>query len=133
MRAEGINCFHTADLASLSADLIQPYDVVLLAETPLNTAQIETLTGYVARGGRVVSMRPAEGVESVFGLERSGGTLSEAYLKVESSHLAGAGINPTTLQIHGTADLYNVAGAEVVAWLYSNRDTVSEHPAITLN
>jgi hypothetical protein len=133
LRAEGVNCFHTADLSSLSADLIQRYDVMLLAETPLNTVQAETLEAYVARGGRIVSMRPAEGVEAVFGLERSGGTLSEAYLKVDASHSASAGINSSSLQLHGTAGLYNLAGAEVIAWLYTDRDTASEHPAITLN
>jgi hypothetical protein len=133
LRAEGVNCFHTADSLSLSVDLIQPYDIVLLAETPFNTAQVETLEGYVARGGRLVSMRPAEDVGSIFGWERSGGALSEAYLKVESSHPASAGINPSSLQFHGTADLYNATHAEVIAWLYKDRDTTSNQPAIVLN
>ena len=39
LRAEGVNCFHLATLASLSAEVIGAYDVILLAETPLTTAQ----------------------------------------------------------------------------------------------
>ncbi len=133
LRAEGVNCFHTADLSSLTADLIQPYDVVLLAETPLDVKQIEIIEGYVARGGRLVSMKPADRTESIFGWERSEGAYSEAYLKVESDHPASAGINPSTLQIHGVADVYRAVGSQVIAWLYSDRSTVTENPAVAMN
>jgi hypothetical protein len=133
LRAEGINCFHTAALSSMTGDTIQNYNVVLLAETPLDTAQAEMFEGYVARGGRLVGMRPAEGFESIFGWERSAGSLSEAYIKTEPAHLAGVGIRPESLQFHGTADLYNVAAADPVAWLCSDRDTQTENPAIVMN
>ncbi len=133
LHAEGINCFHSADLASLSEDLIQRYDIVVLAETPLDTTQAENLEGYVIRGGRLVSMKPAEGVESIFGWERSGETLSEGYIKTEISHSASAGVNPSTLQFHGTADLYNAAGTKVIAWLYTDRESATNHPAVVMN
>jgi len=133
LRAEGVNCFNTVDLSSLQPALIEKYDVLILAETSLSVEQAQTIEEYVVRGGRIVSMRPVDRTESIFGVERSGGTLSEAYLKTESNHPLSAGINPSTLQIHGAAELYNVAGAEVVAWLYSDRDTASENPAIVMN
>ncbi len=133
LRAEGVNSFHTADLSALQSVALEKYDIIILAETLLNDSQAEIFEGYVARGGRLVSMKPAEGVESVFGLERSVGTLSKAYLRTESNHPAATGINPATLQFHGTADLYNLIGAEVIAWLYTDRDTASENPAIAIN
>ena len=133
LRAEGVNCFHTADLSSLQPDLLQGYDIVLLAETSLTDAQIETLEGYVGGGGGIVSMRPADRTEPIFGVERSEGTLSEAYLMIESNHPTSKGINPSSLQFHGTADLYNVASAEMIARLWPERDAASAHPAIVLN
>lgn len=133
LRAEGMNCFHAVEISSLTTDLMKRYDVVLLAEMPLTVAQIEMLKDFVARGGRLVGMKPAGGGESMFGWEKTGETLSEAYLKVESDHLMSAGINPSTLQFHGAADVYNKADAEVIAWLYTDRDTASENPAIVMN
>jgi hypothetical protein len=133
LRAEGVNCFHTTDLSTLQSAALEKYDVAILAETPLNAAQAEMFEAYLARGGRLVSMKPAERLEAVFGLERSEGTLSKGYIKTESSHPASDGINPSTLQIHDSAYLYTLAGAQSIAWLYSDRDMATEHPAIAIN
>jgi len=133
LRAEGVNCFHTADLSTLQPASLGKYDIVVLAETLLNDKQAEIFEGYVARGGKLVSMKPDDRLVSVFGLERDAGTLSKGYIKTESNHPASAGINSATLQIHSPANLYGLAGAESIAWLYSDRDTASEHPAIALN
>ena len=133
LRAEGVNGFHIADLSTLKPGLLEKYEIVVLAETLLNDAQAEVFEGYVTRGGRLVGMKPADRLGAVFGLLRSAGALSEGYLKTESSHPASGGINPATLQFHGSANLYRLAGAEVIAWLYKDRDTASGQPAISMN
>ncbi len=133
LRAEGVNCFHTADLSSVQAGMLEKYDITILAETPLTTAQAEMFEAYVARGGRLVSMRPADRLGSIFGLEGAGGNISDGYVKTESDHPASGGINPSTMQFHGSANLYRPAGAQAVAWLYTDRDTLSEYPAVTWN
>ena len=133
LRAEGINCFHTADLSSVQSGSLEKYDIAILAETPLSAAQAEMFEAFVARGGRLVGMRPDDRLGSVLGLQRGEGNISDGYVKTESSHLASKGINPATLQIHGDANLYKLAGAQAVAWLYTDRDTASEYPAVTVN
>ena len=133
LRAEGLNCFHTTDLATLQPASLEKYEVAILAETPLNAVQAEMFKTYVARGGRLVSMKNADGLEAVFGVERSEGSLSEGYIKTELSYPAGKGINPSTMQLHDVADLYDLAGTQPIAWLYSDRDTATEHPAIAIN
>jgi hypothetical protein len=133
LRAEGVNCFHTADLSNVQSGLLEKYDIAILAETPLNAAQAEMFEAFVARGGKLVSMKPDDRLGSIFGVERSEGNISEGYVKTESSHPASEGINPSTLQIHGTANLYQLVGAQAVAWLYTDRDKASEYPAVTLN
>ncbi len=133
LRAEGVNCFHTTDLSILQPASLEKYDIAVLAETPLNAAQAGMFEAYVRRGGQLISMKPADRLGAVFGLKRSAGTLSRAYIKTESSQPAGEGINSSTLQIHDTADLYALAGAQAIAWLYSDRDTATEHPAISIN
>jgi hypothetical protein len=133
LRAEGVNCFHTTDLSTLQPASLAKYDITILAETPLSASQAEMFTTYVSRGGQIVSMKPADSLGAVFGLERGAETTSNGYIKTESSHPVSEGINPSTLQIHDLANTYNLAGAQAVAWLYSDRDTATEHPAIAMN
>src|SRR6266498_276234 len=133
LRAEGINCFHTAELSNIQSGSLEKYAVVVLAETPLSNAQAEIFRGYVARGGRLISMKPDERLGEMFGLERSVGSLSEGYLKMEPEYPASEGINSSSLQYHGSANLYPLAGAQSVAWLYKDRETSTQYPAITFN
>lgn len=133
MRAEGLNCFDTTDLSTLQPVSLEKYDVVILAETPLDVAQAEMFEAFVAQGGRLVGMKNANSMEAVFGVKRSEGSLSKGYIKTESSHLASKGINSSTMQLHDDADLYDLSGAQPIAYLYSDRETATEHPAIAIN
>jgi hypothetical protein len=133
LRAEGMNCFHTTDLSTLQPASLEKYEVAILAETPLNAAQAEMFEAFVTRGGRIVSMKPVDRLGAVFGLERSEGTLPKGYIKTETSHPASEGINPSTLQLHDSANLYNLVSAQPIAWLFSDREKASGHPAITIN
>jgi hypothetical protein len=133
LRAEGMNCFHTADLSRVQSGVLEKYDIVILAETPLDASQAEMFEAFVSRGGSLVGMRPDDRLGSVFGVKRSGNILSNGYIKTESDHPVSVGINSSTLQFHSDANEYTLAGAQAVAWLYNDRDTASEYPAITIN
>ncbi|MBK9925999.1 MAG: twin-arginine translocation signal domain-containing protein [Anaerolineales bacterium] len=133
LRAEGLNCFHTTDLSTLQPASLEKYDVAILAESPLTAPQLDMFETYVSQGGRLVSMKPADRLDSVFGLERSEGTLSKGYIKTDDSYPASKGINSSTMQLHEDVNLYNLVGAQRIASLYSDRDTGTEHPAISIN
>jgi hypothetical protein len=133
LRTEGLNCFQIGRASDLGNAPLEWYDLVLLAEGSLGDAQVELLEGYVAQGGRLVAMRPDARLTSLFGVERVGGTTAEGYLQVEGSHPIGQGIAAETLQFHGTADHYRLAGAQVVAWLASEADTQTDFPALTVH
>jgi hypothetical protein len=133
LRAEGLNCFQIGRTSDLGNAPLEWYDLVLLAEGSLSDAQVELLEGYVAQGGRLVAMRPDARLASLFGVERVGGSTAEGYLQVEGSHPIGQGIAAETLQFHGTADHYRLAGARVVAWLASDAGTRTDFPALTVH
>jgi hypothetical protein len=133
LRAEGLNCFQIGRASDLGNAPLEWYDLVLLAEGSLGDAQVESLEGYVAQGGRLVAMRPDARLASLFGVERVGGSTAEGYLQVEGSHPIGQGIAAERLQFHGTADHYRLAGAQVVAWLASDADTRTGFPALTVH
>ena len=53
-------------------------------------------------------------------------------MRVDASAPPGTGITAATMQFHGTADRYTLAGATAVATLYSNASTATANPAVTL-
>jgi hypothetical protein len=77
-------------------------------------------------------MRPDKQLAGLLGLTDAGTTLANAYLQVDTSGGAGAGIVGSTIQFHGTADRYTLNGATSVATLFSNATTATVNPAVTL-
>jgi hypothetical protein len=132
LRAEGLNEFARADVSQLSADTLASYDVVVLASTGLSSAQVATMDAWVRGGGNLVAMRPDKALAPLLGLSDAGGTLSNGYLRVDTSQPPGKGIVDQTIQYHGDADRYALAGARSVATLYSDATTATASPAVTL-
>ena len=132
LRNEGLNAFTTIDVAFVSPALLSQFDVVLLGDTPLNAAQVTTLTGWVNGGGNLIAMRPDKQLAGLLGLTDAGTTLANAYLQVDTGAAPGTGIVGSTIQFHGTADRYTLNGATAVATLYSNATTATTNPAVTL-
>jgi hypothetical protein len=132
IRAEGFNLFGFADIAQLNAALLNPYDVVILGEMPLSTAQVTILENWVNAGGNLILMRPDKKLAALSGLIDLGTQLDNQYLKVDTAASPGAGIVSQTIQFHGIADLYALNGAAVTATLYSSDTTATTNPAVSL-
>jgi chitodextrinase len=131
--AEGLNYFDVVDIDSVSSTLLANYDVTILAEMPLSSAQVTMLSDWVNAGGNLVAMRPDKQLAGLLGLTDAAATLANAYLLVDTISAPGAGIVNQTLQFHGTADLYTPSGASAVATLYSNATTPTNYlAAVTL-
>ena len=134
LRAEGLNEFGVADISTISASTLNPYDVVVLGEMPITAAQATILGTWVDRGGNLIAMRPDATLGAVLGLgARSSSTLVNGYLLVDGSTAPGAGVAADTLQFRGTADQYAPGGATTVATLYSDAGTATPYPAVTVN
>lgn len=133
LRAEGLNCFQVADSSTLERIPLEQFDMVLLAEGTLNNSQSELLERYVAAGGGLVAMRPDAHLAALFGLEQVGGVITEGYLQVAAEHPVAQGITPEPVQIHGVADHYRLAGAQVVAWLSTHTNARTNFPAVTMH
>jgi hypothetical protein len=132
LRAEGLNAFTATDISLVTAGLLTSYDIVILGEMPLTTAQVTMFTNWVTGGGNLIAMRPDKKLASLLGLTDVGTTLPEGYLLVNTSAAPGTGIVGQTMQFHGTADRYTMAGATTVATLYSNGSTATTNPAVTV-
>jgi hypothetical protein len=132
LRTEGLNEFATTDLSAVTAPVLGQYDVVLLGPTPLTAAQVAMFTTWVTGGGNLIAFRPDKQLAGLLGLTATTGTLAEGYLKIDTSAAPGAGITDQTIQYHGTADRYQLAGARSVATLYSTATAATTNPAVSL-
>jgi hypothetical protein len=132
LRTEGFNAFAVADIGGVTASTLSAYDVVLLSKMALSPTQVTMFTNWVNNGGNLIAMSPDPQLNSLLGLTPTGGTLSNAYLQVDTSTSVGNGIVSQTMQFHGTATAYSLSGATRLATLYSNATTASASPAVTL-
>lgn len=132
LRAEGLNAFAVADITTVDATLLTNYDVVILGEMSLATAQVTDLADWVTAGGNLIAMRPDTQLAGLLGLTNPSGTLANAYLLVNTSSGPGVGIVNQTIQFHGTADLHTLNGATALVMLYSDSTTATTNPAVTM-
>jgi methionine-rich copper-binding protein CopC len=131
LRAEGLNEFATADLGGVSPATLAGFDVVILGATALTPSQVSMFSTWVAGGGRLIAFRPDKQLAGLLGLTATTGTISNAYLKVNTAAPPGAGITDQTMQYHGIADQYLLSGATSVATLFSTATAGTTAPAVT--
>ena len=131
LQAEGLNEYATADVSALDATLLAGYRVVVLGEAPVTAGQVADLTAWVGAGGNLVAMRPDSKLLGLLGLTAPGGNRSDQYLKLTASP-AGAGLVGESIQYHGTATRYTLAGATAVANLFTTPTNATTNPAVTL-
>ncbi len=133
LRAEGLNEFSVAGPGALDAQALGGHAAVILATNALTDGQVSALVGWVQGGGNLVAMRPDARLAGLLGLGLDTGDLSEGYVGVHTGSGPGAGITGETMQFHGAADRWTLAGATPVATLYSNATTATGEPAVTLH
>src|SRR6185295_1666010 len=132
LRAEGLNAFAVTPITSVTASVLSGYDVVILGEQTLTSAQITMFTTWVQGGGQLIAMRPDAGLASLLGLTKLSPTLSNTSLGIDTTQTPGAGLVSAAMQFHGTADEYTLNGARAVATLYSDATHITAFPAVSL-
>lgn len=132
LKAEGFNAFDTVDISTVNAKTLNRYDVVILGHVALSRRESSLFNSWVNGGGNLIALRPDRQLARLFGIRSAGSTLSNAYLRIDTSSMPGTGIVGQPMQFHGTADLYLPDGASVVAALCSTAQTMTPYPAVTV-
>ena len=133
LRAEGLNEFDVLDVAQITSSVLPHYDLAILGEMSLTSAQAAMITVWVREGGNLIAMRPDKQLAGLLGLAEAGNSLSDAYLQINPTSGPGVGLVAEPIQFHGTADRYQLKGATSFAALYSSRSSATGNPAVTLN
>ncbi len=131
LRTEGLNYFDTRDLSTVTTDILNGYDTVVMAEMSLSQAQADMFSSWVTAGGNLAAMRPDKKLASLLGLTDASSTRNNQYMLVDTASGPGTGIVNETIQFKGTADNYTLNGATAVANLYSDASTSTSNPAAT--
>jgi Domain of unknown function (DUF4082)/Bacterial Ig-like domain/Bacterial Ig domain len=132
LRAEGLNEFAVNDISTVTSTVLSGYDVVILSQQTLTTAQATMFTNWVQGGGKLIAMRPDTKLATLLGLSSVGATLSNSYLAIDTTKAPGTGLVSDSMQFHGAADEYTTSVGNVVATLYSDATHATAFPAVTL-
>lgn len=132
LRAEGFASFEVADLGQVDRAVLDRFALAVLGALPLSDEEADLLSDWVEAGGLLVALRPDARLEQLLGLRWLGRSLAEGYLRVDAERPPGAGIAEETLQFHGVADRYALAGASEIARLHESRHEATDAPAVTL-
>ncbi len=128
---EGLNEFTVQDVSTVTPSVLSSYDLAILGDMRLTSAQASMLSAWVNAGGRLIAMHPDKQLAGLLGLTITSGTLADKYLLIDTAVGPGVGVVNQTIQFHGPADLYSLNGAKAFATLYSNVTTPTSSPAVT--
>lgn len=110
LNAEGIKDYEIRPLSDLTGGaLLTGRRAVILGESNPSAAQITALDTFVSAGGGLIAMRPAASLDTLLGVTKGSTTLTNGYLKITDTTLA-ARLYGDTMQFHGTASRYTLAG-----------------------
>ena len=131
--AEGLNEYAIQEIGSVTPTTLADYDVAILGDMALTSAQVTMLSDWVTGGGNLIAMRPDSQLAGLLG---SHARRHHARQRLPAGRAPAArrarGSSNQTIQFHGTADRYTLNGATSVATLYSNATTATSNPAVTL-
>ena len=135
LKAEGFNDFQMESPAAprMTERFLSRFDIILLAEAELTSAQAGYLSRYVKNGGSLVAMRPAMQLAEVFGIVGTGEVLKEGYIRIDGGGSAGNGFITNPLRFHGESDQYRVNGATILASLCRTESETVGAPAVFLH
>lgn len=133
LRTEGLNSFTTADISTATSTLLSKYQVIILGDEALTSAQVTLLTSWVNNGGNLIAMHPDKQLASLLGLTSQNKTMADSYLGIDTTQAPGYGITNQTIQYHGSADEYTMSSStRAIAKLYSSASATTSFPAVTM-
>jgi hypothetical protein len=124
LRAEGFNSFNAMDITQITSSTLTQYDVAILGETPLTSAQATMLRDWVTAGGNLIAAHPDKQLASLLGITDASSAQSFVYLPVSAAQEPGVSVIDQNIQYNGPADLYTLS---------SNPTPSTSDPAATLH
>jgi hypothetical protein len=135
LKTEGFNEFtmDSVTSAKVRTSYLKKFDLVILDESKAGFAVKEVLSEFVKHGGNLIAFRPDPSLSEMFGILPSGETISEGFIRIDSTTNQGKGLTSRIIQFHGIADKYILNGGKVIATIFSDRVTANGFPGVISN
>ncbi len=91
MEAEGLNAFSTNDISLVDASYLSNFEVVVLGDVTVTTAQVTALTNWVNAGGNLIALSPDKKLAALLGSHRLRNDAVERISAREHRERAGRG------------------------------------------
>ncbi len=127
---EGITDFEFVDIDKEFNRLTNHMGLVILSRCKLKFKEIEEITAYIKRGGRVIIIQPSNHMARAIGIETRKRVSIKPYLLPDSSHAASRTLMPEAIQCHVPIEHFDCTNAEIIAHAYKDRETPADCPAI---
>ena len=69
LSAEGLNEYLVTDISNVTSTTLANYDVVILSDMSLTSAQVTMLTNWVNGGGKLIAMHPDKQLAGLLGTD----------------------------------------------------------------
>jgi hypothetical protein len=135
LRTEGFKAFLSDSIKGdrIKTSYLRQFDLVILAEQGIDARARKMLETYVKKGGNLIAFRPDTVLAPMFGIRPAGGHIAEGYVGIDTAMLEGKGLVSKRMQFHGTADLYAINRAAIIASLYKGKASATAFPGVVKN
>jgi hypothetical protein len=135
LKTEGFNEFELDSLSGdkISTSFLSEFDLVIMAESNIDRDKLNIVSEYVKKGGKLISLLPDPALAKLSGVIPNNKSISEGYIRIDTTVEQGKGLTSKLLRLHGNADYYTLDGATTIATLSDNKVAGERHPAIVAN
>lgn len=136
LKAEGFNEFVIDSISKkhqkLKQSYLDPFDIVILAESLKDSTMWDIFRQYVKDGGNLITTGQASPPEDLTGVRKLTGELNVSSIIIDSG-IPGKGCTKSKgIRLHVNANKYSLSGARALAW-FNNKDDVAQFPAVVFN
>jgi hypothetical protein len=135
LKTEGFNEFVLDSLAdeNVTSSFLTQFDLVILAESKTYPIKLNMVREYVKNGGKVIAIHPDPELAELFGILPIGVSISDGYIRIDTTIEQGKNLTSELLQFHGKADYYSLHGAGTLATMFANKVSGESYPAVVTN
>ena len=135
LKTEGFNEFEMDSLAgrNLSTSFLSQFDLIILAESKIDRANLEMIKDYTKNGGRLISVQPDSDLAELSGISPRNESITDGYIHIDTTMRQGNGLSSKPLRFHGKTYYYNLNGARAIATLSANKVSGENFPAVVTN
>ena len=128
LRSEGFNSVNAMDITQITSSTLAQYDVAILGETLLTSAQVTMLSDWVTAGGNLIAARPDKQLASLLGITEASSVQSDAYLSVNTAQELGVSIIDQTIP-GATLHSMGTNGGQVAAFTFDLARSIADPQA----